>query len=207
MTPHHPHHACPSCRSRSAFTLLELLVLIGIIALLIAILLPTLSMARRKSRQLKCASHMREIGAALQHYRNDHEVLPFFLFGQPPAPLLQRSSAEATLSPYLPHVELIRCPSDDLQPQPGYEWLFASYDYWPGQLMTFDLQFGLDESPPAVVIRKRSNEVFTEPFGPILVETENRHDRGSNRLMAPDYHVDYKPPRANLDDDDDDDED
>jgi type II secretory pathway pseudopilin PulG len=53
--------------------LIELLVVIGIIALLIAILLPTLSSARKSARQVNCLSNLRQLHATYLLYANDFE--------------------------------------------------------------------------------------------------------------------------------------
>ena len=61
---------------RPAFTLVELLVVITIIGMLMALLIPAISIAKEQGRRMSCMNNQHQLGVALTSYENSHKSFP-----------------------------------------------------------------------------------------------------------------------------------
>ena len=105
-------------RGQAAFSLIELLVVIGIIAILIGIILPSLSAARRRAESVQCQSNLRQIGQALLIYSNQWKgwVFPPDLASNLPR---EMRWPVQVFKPPVWNPPVMKCPSDDLPPPPA----------------------------------------------------------------------------------------
>jgi prepilin-type N-terminal cleavage/methylation domain-containing protein/prepilin-type processing-associated H-X9-DG protein len=142
-------------RRKFAFTLIELLVVVAILSVLIALLLPAVSRARNRAKELYCATQLRQIGLGWQMYlMENNDTFPkwesniqWFYGGKHPSVYnLGSMLPYRPLNPYVAmaikneqQAEVFRCPADrpildgdgGMGPSGGY----PTYDFYGNSYM------------------------------------------------------------------------
>ena len=116
-----------------AFTLIELLVVIAIIAVLMAILMPSLRIAKEQARSINCRSNVRTLTLAWLMYKDENDarmpnaqtpgpgydqkkLAPWVVMPSDPGNSTAEEKKEyikqGVMWPYIKNVESYRCPSD-----------------------------------------------------------------------------------------------
>lgn len=138
-------------RRIGAFTLVELLIVLAVIVLLASLLLPVVVNSRKRAHQTQCISQLRQIGQAIQMYRQDHN----YVF---PPKLVN-------LSPYVKSRDIFLCPSD---PDGGRGGL-AAIEGVPTRYVTIlyglsraSMGIGQDDLPPALQGRVQAARILME---------------------------------------------
>ncbi len=110
-----------SNRRLFGFSLVELLVVIAIISALTALMLPALSNARERARQVLCAGQLRTMGTAWFVYEQDYKQLPMGRFNDA-RNHLQTESVDALREHYAVAAKVSICPSSSAFPAAGSTW-------------------------------------------------------------------------------------
>jgi prepilin-type N-terminal cleavage/methylation domain-containing protein/prepilin-type processing-associated H-X9-DG protein len=129
-------------RGARGFTLIELLVVVGIIALLIAILIPSLSAARRRAQLVTCQANVRSMGQATLLYAEENggwipreysagdHTRPFWgylLATEIKLPMPAAFSADNVMIPYFNRLGLFQCPAFG-NPKQTVDYVFTGWD-------------------------------------------------------------------------------
>ncbi len=181
---------------RRAFTLIEILVVVAIISILAALLLPVLIGARDKARQSACASNLRQVGAAIQMYADDHDST-FPVGAYPVTPPLPAQPYqvnwrdELVFGRYVTHLGIFTCPSapnSDYRSSFGVNWRISGWNTalkldavnWPAYTVLVTERRGGDWP-----VWRPSDHGLSPYWAPLDV----RHNNNSLNILFADGHV------------------
>jgi prepilin-type N-terminal cleavage/methylation domain-containing protein len=133
---------------KRGFTLIELLVVIAIIAVLMAILMPSLRIAREQGRSIVCRSNVKTLTLAWLMYKDENDAklcnaeTPGGSYDEKtmaPWVVMPPNTGDSSLEekkeyikrgvlwPYVKQVNAYRCPSDRRQKSPFHKYAFRTF--------------------------------------------------------------------------------
>jgi prepilin-type N-terminal cleavage/methylation domain-containing protein/prepilin-type processing-associated H-X9-DG protein len=108
----------------NGFTLIELLVVIAIIAILASILFPVFARARENARRTSCLSNMKQMGLAVEQYKQDYDGYYPYARGATGYWYVNY------LEPYVKSTQVTKCPSAPSKWEVNYSYNLA-FGYAP----------------------------------------------------------------------------
>lgn len=180
---------------KSGFTLVELLVVIGIIGVLAGLLLPALNRAKEEGYTISCMNNMKQIGTAMQMYKDGENVVLPPIRGPPDdfASITLYDNTlrglEASNGYYIKELDIGKdiffCPKDENASQEKKNFdnqLFTKGSYWRGGFnMSLNGMFGDGSANLVRILDQNKNKC-------IFTEDATFHD-GKVRALYSDSHV------------------
>jgi len=155
--------AAPPAHRLGGFTLVELLVVIAILALLVSLLIPSLRHARTMARVAVCASSERQLGLAIQQFKNGQgqhpQRIPSAAYDDPVTFGFGRWNKCSPMKGMYDTGQL-RCPGDDTFPHGGWTSSYAMLygtQHWAHQGFDTLARRGRVERPGSVIMFGESN--------------------------------------------------
>lgn len=214
----------PSSRWPRGFTLIELLVVIAIIAILAGLLLPALSQAKARAKQIRCLSNLHQLGIAFMMYLPDYEdafPAPGSRIAEGPQPedwiywqpqsiggRGLRDPYQSRIAPYISgfNPEVFLCPADRDVIKRRAEW--EANPSLERYIYTYSINAGQDGmasffSPDRSTIRLHKYSRINNPAGKMMLMEERGSLQDGPRLphviSSPNYVSDAKWGRGDND--------
>ncbi|MDP3996701.1 MAG: prepilin-type N-terminal cleavage/methylation domain-containing protein [bacterium] len=118
-------------RSKRGFTLIELLVVIAIIGLLSSVVFSSLDGARKRARDTRRITEIREIQKALELYYDDRGYYPYTSWVSSHQTTWETGVLGTALEPYLPMMPVDPVNSNSISPGHAYNGNYT-YSYYSG---------------------------------------------------------------------------